>query len=411
MVLLCSVVFLPCGEHSRFSKSPNRVRCPPLCRVTTARSFAAVVAGCVAGRTQVNMAEGVDDTELTGSNDDDDDESLVSGIGDDALLIVILAASAGFVLLIGCVTCLVVRARRRRLQKKPRELEKADSGIHVVSRASYAHVAPPETPCSRKPPDVEMGARAPPAFTLTLPPILRKLSKQKLSKQASTSLPRPPPAAQQQANVSLMAAIRRNAKLVPAATGGSGEITYLGGQGGSGSVPTPLLPGDALKVLPALDELIVTERAYVTQLETLVHGYLPELRTVLEPADCSTIFGNCAILLGVNHMLLAKLTDALETAPSADVDERVFKVAGAFLTMLHFLKAYAQVCRSARLSLSRPLLPPHTNPTSTVPHQPHFRSPTPTPPSYFLLSTAPATSLRSSWSHAAGPTPPPSRRR
>lgn len=320
------------------------------------------------------MAEGVDDTELTGSNADDDDGSLVSGIGDDALLIVILAASAGFVLLIGFVTCLVVRARRRRLQNKPRELERADSGIHVVSRASYAHVVPPETPCSCETPDVEMGARAPPAFTLTLPPILRKLSK-----QASTSLPRPPPAAQQQANVSLMAAIRRNAKLVPAATGGSGEITYLGGQGGSGSVLTPLLPGDALKVLPALDELIVTERSYVTQLETLVHGYLPELRTVLEPADCSTIFGNSAILLGVNHTLLAKLTDALETAPSADVDERVFKVAGAFLTMLHFLKAYAQVCRSAWLSRSRPLLPPHTNPTSTlhtsptsaVAHQPH----------------------------------------
>ena len=156
-------------------------------------------------------------------------------------------------------------------------------------------------------------------------------------RQASTQLPRPPPAAQQQANVGLMAAIRKNAKLLPAATGVSDEITH------GGSVLTPLLPADASKVLPALNELIVTERAYVTQLETLVHGYLPELRAVLEPAETKLVFANCEILLGVNHTLLARLSDALEAAPSADVDERVFEVAGAFLTMLPFLKAYAQV--------------------------------------------------------------------
>ena len=156
-------------------------------------------------------------------------------------------------------------------------------------------------------------------------------------RKASALLPFPPPAAQQQANVGLMAAIRKNAKLLPAATGVSDEITH------GGSVLTPLLPADASKVLPALNELIVTERAYVTQLETLVHGYLPELRAVLEPAETKLVFANCEILLGVNHTLLARLSDALEAAPSADVDERVFEVAGAFLTMLPFLKAYAQV--------------------------------------------------------------------
>ena len=40
-----------------------------------------------------------------------------------------------------------------------------------------------------------------------------------------------------------------------------------------------------------------------------------------------------------NNLVIEELTDALETSPSADVGERVFQVAEAFLTMLHFLKA------------------------------------------------------------------------
>ncbi len=191
-----------------------------------------------------------------------------------------------------------------------------------------------------------------------------------MRRQSSTPMPRqPPPAAQQQAAVSLMAEIRRNRKLVPAAAGASGELVA---QPDASSHPPPLLPADAPKVMPALNELVVTERAYVQQLHTLVHHYLPALREVLEPAETKTVFANCAILLGVNegaprpargwralrarrprprHLLcltlctfpaaalLAKLTDALETSPSADVGERVFQVAEAFLTMLHFLKA------------------------------------------------------------------------
>ena len=216
---------------------------------------------------------------------------------------------AGTILLhVGCVVWLIQRGRKTALE---------DIRMRALDRASAAQVARP--------------ARGP---RITI----RKFSMVGQNRRkASALLPFPPPAAQQQANVGLMAAIRQNTKRRTSHAGVSDEIAH------SGSIPTPLLPADVPKVLPALDELIVTERAYVTQLETLVHGYLPELRTVLNPAETKLVFANCEILLGVNHTLLAKLSDALEAAPSADVDERVFEVAGAFLTMLPFLKAYAQV--------------------------------------------------------------------
>ena len=114
--------------------------------------------------------------------------------------------------------------------------------------------------------------------------------------------------------------------------------------------PAPLRAEDAPKLLPALSELLVTERSYVAVLKTLVHGYLPELsgadegEGLLQPAEVRAIFGNVALLLGVNETLLEKLELALEIAPPADLDERARLVAEAFDTVLHYLKAYVQYC-------------------------------------------------------------------
>lgn len=104
----------------------------------------------------------------------------------------------------------------------------------------------------------------------------------------------------------------------------------------------PLLPTEAPKLLPALDELVQSEAVYVGGLRTLVGSYLPALSEVLDDSDISTIFGACEAILEVNERLLTSLEAVLVHSPAVCLDDRVYDVSDAiFISTPSLLKVYS----------------------------------------------------------------------
>ena len=113
------------------------------------------------------------------------------------------------------------------------------------------------------------------------------------------------------------------------------------------------------KVRSILDEVIATERTYVTALGTLNEKFLPLIRTELD-GECLACLGT---LLSIHRELLTSLEDALsqrerleeaaaeeaESAPpeqpSMLVEMHLWSVARAFTMMAPFLKTYSTYCR------------------------------------------------------------------
>ena len=113
------------------------------------------------------------------------------------------------------------------------------------------------------------------------------------------------------------------------------------------------------KVRSILDEVIATERTYVTALGTLNEKFLPLIRTDLD-GECLACLGT---LLSIHRELLTSLEDALsqrerleeaaaeeaESAPpeqpSMLVEMHLWSVARAFTMMAPFLKTYSTYCR------------------------------------------------------------------
>ena len=56
----------------------------------------------------------------------------------------------------------------------------------------------------------------------------------------------------------------------------------------------------APKLDAAVEEIVRTEGDYVVALRTLVSGYIPKLRDMLDADELVTIFGNAETILGVH---------------------------------------------------------------------------------------------------------------
>ena len=100
----------------------------------------------------------------------------------------------------------------------------------------------------------------------------------------------------------------------------------------------PLSAAEAPKALPALRELLDTERAYVRTLLTL-QAYRDEMLPLIEEEDARKVFGNAQTILGVNERLCEALAHTIE-APPGCLGERMAEVAQIFLMMNRHVTPY-----------------------------------------------------------------------
>lgn len=116
-----------------------------------------------------------------------------------------------------------------------------------------------------------------------------------------------------------------------------------------------------------LDEMLETERVYVSALTTLVERFLPELQGLLDKEMVAAV----GALLGVHRELLERLQDALgqqqrlESAAKEDddaappeydrliVEMRLWTAASAFGMLCPFLRSYSLYCRGYTRAISQ----------------------------------------------------------
>jgi len=132
----------------------------------------------------------------------------------------------------------------------------------------------------------------------------------------------------------------------PKLTASDSQLTAYAGSAKPTAVS--LIKGRAPKVAAAMLELLETERVYVRVLHLLVDRYMAVLKSLLEADELSVIFGNCAMIKGVNEALLSQLERAFEATPKPDELPTPAGVAASFaaifIRMLPFLKSYATYC-------------------------------------------------------------------
>lgn len=112
-------------------------------------------------------------------------------------------------------------------------------------------------------------------------------------------------------------------------------------QGGSTTTKKKVAHGD--ERLKRLNEIVVTERQYVKELELLCETHQKALENVLTREEMNLLFGNVRELYQIHKMLLSKLGGSKTVHKSVTSAEESF--GRVFEEMAPFLRAYTVYCK------------------------------------------------------------------